>query len=281
MSVGTTFAFWKMAGGGNDFIVLDGVTTSLPPIEPERVRRWCRRGLSIGADGVIAVTPSGSAQVRMLHWNSDGGANPYCGNGTRCVARFAVESALAGPALRIETGAGIMQAEVEAQSGRVSVQVPRPRDLRRGVRVSAHGRSFAGGFVLVGVPHFVTEVDDLASLDVASVGAALRSHAEFGEAGANIDFIRRAGEGIVEIRTYERGVEAETLSCGSGAIAAAVWLGVDREERGSVLMRTRSGVELGVRNGGTAREPVLWLAGDARIIYTGTATGEAAEGFPA
>ena len=273
------FSFWKMAGGGNDFIMLDGVSQNLPELEPERIRRLCSRGMSIGADGLIALVPSDRASVRMLHWNADGGANDFCGNGARCAARLAREAGLCDAALTLETGAGVLKAEV-LERGTARVQMPAPRDLARGLRLPLPHREVEADFVRIGVPHIVTEVVDLGSAGLLSEGAGLRRHPALGPEGANVNFVRRLADGTVEIRTYERGVEGETLSCGSGAAAAAFWLRLRTGGEEPVVLRTRSGIILTIRMRRGEFLEDFWLEGDARIIYKGAATDEAERGFP-
>jgi diaminopimelate epimerase len=283
------FPFWKMAGGGNDFILLDGVSRELPELGRERIRRLCRRGLSIGADGLVAVVGSGLADVKMTHWNSDGGANEFCGNGTRCAARFVFESGLCGRRMSIETGAGVLRSEV-LSGGTVKVELPRPRGLARSLQLTAAGpsaggwpsgpRTIMGDFVIVGVPHLVVELEELDSVDVHALGSALRHHPGLGEEGANVHFVRRLSDKELEIRSYERGVEGETLACGSGAAAAAYSLRLKTRGDDPVTLRTRSGIELTVRMEGKGDEGRLfWLEGDARVVYRGVITDETETGF--
>jgi len=264
-----------MAGGGNDFIVLDGVNRPAPEFSPEEIRRLCRRGVSIGADGLVVLARSECAGVRMLHWNSDGGANPFCGNGTRCAARLAFELDLVPLKTTIETGSGVMDAELFV-GGEVSVQVPRASGLRRGIGLEASGKLFEGDFVVIGVPHFVTmSAAPLSSLDLVAIGPPLRRHPDLGPAGANVSFVERHGADTLRIRTFERGVEGETGSCGSGSVAAALSLRLASGGDRPVRLLPTSGIPLTVTmrlEGGELTD--FRLRGDARIVFRGEATPE-------
>jgi len=265
--------FVKMSGAGNDFIAL---VEPLPPgvaLGPERIRAWCRRGLSLGADGLFMLAHEGPGAVRMTHYNADGSEAALCINGTRCAARLAFElgwSAEDDDLVTVSTGAGELRARRLAPD-EVSLELPDP--IPAGDRApvpmapEVDGRSWPGFFVTVGVPHFVLAWDgDLASAPVATLGPALRSHPDLGPAGANVDFVRFAAPDRIEIRSFERGVEAETLACGTGVLAAvATGLATGRSAL-PVTALTRSGFELRVE----AAQGDRWaLAGDARLVARG------------
>ena len=270
-----SWSFWKMAGGGNDFIVVDGITRPAPVFGARQIRRLCRRGVSIGADGVIVLERSDVAGVRMRHWNADGGENDFCGNGTRCAARLAFDLGLVPMTARVETGAGVMLAEIFV-GGEVAVQVPAPTGLRRGLALDGAGRLYEGDFVIVGVPHFVTTARaPLSTLDLATIGPPLRRHPGLGPAGANVNFVERHGPDALGIRTFERGVEAETGSCGSGSVAAALCLRLKDGSDHPVKLVPTSGIPLTVtmrRDGDDLTD--IRLRGDARIVFKGEATPE-------
>jgi diaminopimelate epimerase len=236
------------------------------------VSALCRRGTGIGADGLILLERSAQG-IKMTHWNSDGLRNDYCGNGTRCAARLAFERGLTGRSFVLETDAGRLAAEVlpdgsvrteaPAFSGDpVPVDVPLPAEPRA---------PRAGHLVTCGVPHLVVEVDDPAAVDVEMLGAKLRRHPALGPSGANVDFVREGKDGTLDIRTFERGIEGETLACGSGALAAAAWAWGRRGGRKPVLLRTRSGATLRVSADNGPAGPRVWLEGEARIVFRGTA----------
>jgi len=266
--------FIKMSGAGNDFIALVEPLPAGVALGPERIRTWCRRGLSLGADGLFVLAHEGPGAVRMTHYNADGSAAALCINGTRCAARLAFELGWSAEddndRVTVSTGAGELRARRLAPD-EISLELPDP--IPAGDRApvpmapEVDGRSWTGFFVTVGVPHFVLAWDgDLASAPVATLGPALRSHPDLGPAGANVDFVRFAAPDRIEIRSFERGVEAETLACGTGVLAAvAAGLATDRSAL-PVTALTRSGFELRVEPAGTDG----WaLAGDARLIARG------------
>jgi diaminopimelate epimerase len=257
--------FFKMSGGGNDFIVFDNRGGEIA-LGAGWVRAVCRRGLGVGADGVIALEKSPKAHFRMRYFNADGGEAAFCGNGIRCAARFAFMKVIAPRDMYIETGGGVRRAAVDGTEVTVEMENPVLEKLHR--RVKAEGRVFEGHSVRAGVPHFIHFVEDLENFPVERLGAALRRHPDFGADGTNVSFVKSAGPGRLSLRTFERGVEGETLACGSGsacAAAAAVSLGmtgfpVECLTRGGAVL-TISG-EVGER-GITG----LRLKGEARIVY--------------
>jgi len=260
----------KMSGAGNDFVVLDAATASAIPDLPDWARHVCRRGLSVGADGVLVVGPEdGAVRVRFL--NPDGG-EAFCGNGTRCAARFAVLRGLAGDAVRLLTAAGEVAASVDG--GRVRLELPGPRDLGPW-EGDVGSESLAGRRIEAGVPHLVLEVDDVREAPLDRWGPALAHHPDFGTPGTNVDVVSAGTDGVLCIRTWERGVEGETLSCGSGAVAGARFLAL-RHGTGDVRVLPASGVPLRV----TLRGNLAILEGDARVIFDGTLPLEAVSGFP-
>ena len=245
--------FWKMTGAGNDFIALPTTPDRLPEDPAIFVQRVCRRGLSVGADGVLFVTPPRGAisstahgaswtaadqTVRarppdrgrasdegpdavLIHYNADGGRSAFCGNGTRCAARFATLMGFADPPLVLLTDAGRVRAEVSGEAVRIDVPPP---SSPVGLRLTARGSDLNAWLVLAGVPHLIVPVSEPEAVNVAALGAALRAHPRLGPEGANVDFIGPYVGGRAPLRTFERGVEAETLACGSGAIATAAVL---------------------------------------------------------
>ena len=264
----------KMSGAGNDFVVLDAGTAATIPDLARFARKVCRRGLSVGADGVLVVGPEeGAVRVRFL--NPDGG-EAFCGNGTRCAARFAVLRGLSGEAVRLRTAVGEVEARVEG--AQVRLELPGPRDLGPW-EGSVDGLSLTGRRIEAGVPHLVLEVEDVAAAPLERWGPALAHHGAFGPAGTNVDVVAPGAGGTLRIRTWERGVEGETLSCGSGAVAGAHFLALRRGE-GDVRVLPVSGVPLRVTLRGELAAP--WgarLEGDARVIFEGTLPDEAVSGF--
>jgi diaminopimelate epimerase len=267
--------FWKISGSGNDFIMIDHRTPLIDPQEMKRfVAQVCRRGLSVGADGVILVEPSTKADYKWHYYNADGGEVEMCGNGSRCVARFAYLNKIAPAKHTIETLAGIVQAEVIGD--RVRVQLPDPTDLRLDLKIEINGKTYAGHFANTGVPHVVYFVEDVDAVDVIGLGRATRHHSLFAPRGTNANFISVTDRQNLKIRTYERGVEDETLACGTGAIASAIITTALGKTAPPVSLVTRSGIRLGVdfsQEGRTFKN--ITLEGDARIVYKGEILEEA------
>jgi diaminopimelate epimerase len=266
-----------MSGAGNDFLVLDREAShSLGGDLVGWVRRVCRRGLSVGADGVLLVEPAGPERVRVRFYNPDG-SPAFCGNGSRCAARFAHSRGFAGPSMVLETAIGELPAEILGE--RVRLELPPPRET--GPRtLEWPGERLDGRGIDSGVPHFVVWTGSVARAPLESWGPRVRSHPAFGEAGTNLDLVARLEDGALAIRTWERGVEGETLACGSGALAAAH---ASRLEGGpqSVTVLPASGVPLTVSLPGPAADPDLAiLEGDARFIFEGVLGPDATRGFP-
>lgn len=272
--------FWKMSGSGNDFIIID-YRKPVPSQDEMRVfvSKVCRRGISVGADGVILIKPSSVADYGWRYYNSDGGEVEMCANGSRCAARFAVENNIAPEKHRFETLAGIINAEVITDPGghvRVRVCLPDPSGLRLNVPIALSDQIDTGHTVNTGVPHVVYFVDDVEKVDVIALGRKTRYHSLFTPKGTNANFVTVNERNQMMIRTYERGVENETLACGTGAIASALVATALKRTTPPVFLRTRSGVMLVVdfkKENGNFRN--ISLEGDARIIYKGEIEKEA------
>jgi diaminopimelate epimerase len=267
--------FAKMSGSGNDFIVIDNRRDLIPRRGMKAfVKAVCRRGLSVGADGVIFLQRSSRANFRWHYFNADGGEAEMCGNGSRCVARFAVLHKIAPKTLTFETLAGVIHADV-GKAG-VTVRLPLPSDLRLHVPLAVDGKQHDAHFFNTGVPHTVLFVDDVDAVDVARLGRAIRFHPLFAPAGTNANFVEIDAPTRLTIRTYERGVEGETLACGTGAVAAALLAALLGKARSPVTLKTRGGPPLKVGfdlDDGTVTR--VELTGEARLVYEGTLWPEA------
>lgn len=255
--------FWKMHGAGNDFILVDDRTGGFPVDEPAFRAGLCDRRHGIGSDGLLLIQPSAVADIRMRFFNPDGSEADFCGNGARCLARLAHEIGAAPADLRIETRAGLVRAEILAPP-LVRLHLPPAKDWRLGMAVEWQNRPLTLHFVNTGVPHAVAVVDDLAAVDVPALGAFIRRHPLFAPAGTNADFIQVRGPDSLAIRTYERGVEGETLACGTGILAAALVAEKLGLVRAPVRVRAAGGDELEV-----GLTP-LTLTGPAEHLFRGT-----------
>lgn len=271
--------FSKMAGGGNDFVMIDNRTGKIGDAS-ELARRICTRALSVGGDGLILIETSARATFRMRYYNSDGSVGAFCGNGTRCAARFAFLNVIAGRKMTIETDAGIVGAEM-GEGGLVTLSLPAPHSFRAQRPLPVGDTVVRGSSIVVGVPHYVVFLrDDLWSQDIAPLGRAIRRHPELAPEGANANFVVVHDSHSIEVRTYERGVEGETLACGSGVVASAVTSALFGKVQSPVSVLTRSGITLEVSfelKDGYADS--VRLRGDARLIYRATITPETLEGF--
>lgn len=215
--------FWKMHGAANDFILVDDRSRTFPATDTAWLAAIAARRTGVGCEGIILIQPSDTADFRMRFFNPDGSEVEMCGNGARCVARLAHELGAAPARMTIETVAGPLKAEQADRQIRLHLTAPKDWRLNRALTVG--GRTLTYGFVNSGVPHAVVEVADLTACDVQGLGSALRHHADFAPKGTNANFISVTGPHSLDVRTYERGVEAETLACGTGIAASALVAG--------------------------------------------------------
>lgn len=254
----TRIPFTKMVGTGNDFIVVEARRHRLTALKrqwPAISRALCDRHAGIGADGLLVLEPSRRADVKMRVFNPDGSEAEMCGNGARCVAQYIAQGAggrghgARGEPVTIETMAGVLSANVRAN--RVAMRMPDPTELQPNLAIGVNGRKLRMGFVNTGVPHAVVATERLEGIDVNSLGRQLRFHRAFSPRGSNVNFVQPAGRtNRLRVRTYERGVEHETLACGTGVVASAVIHvlrhdpqrqrdGRDRQHRVQVITRSR------------------------------------------
>jgi diaminopimelate epimerase len=258
-----------MSGSGNDFVMVDA--RKKPPGEladPKVVIRLCARATGIGADGVVFLEPSDKADVKLTYLNSDGSLADLCGNATLCTTRLAVRLGAGQPeGLTIETGAGIIRARI-LDSGRPEIDLAEVTEVRpEAPGIGPEGTESRVGFVRPGIPHLTIEVPDVKAVDVVGRGRPLRFHPTLRD-GANVNFVSRAGPDWT-IRTYERGVEGETLACGTGAIGSAILIATWTGSNGPILLRTKSGRMLQVRLEKTASGWLPSLSGDAEFVFDG------------
>ncbi len=260
---------YKMQGSGNDFILIDNTESRVPQkAMAEWAQKICRRAFGAGADGLIFLdeAPADSEVDYIWHfYNADGSRAEMCGNGSRCAARLAYELELAGRTHVLGTDAGPVRAEVLPETDEAKVQLTAPIDLKTSMTLSAAGRELTVHHVNTGVPHVVQVVDDVDSVDLATIAPALRYHDAFAPAGGNVNFIQVTGPDTIRLRTYERGVEDETYACGTGA-AAAVYIANQLGLCAPAATVTTSGGEhltISQENGN------LYLQGQAVLVYKG------------
>lgn len=265
--------FMKMSGSGNDFILIDH---RKPIFQREHMKEFvqkvCRRRISVGADGLIFIEPSEKADFKWQFFNADGSEAEMCGNGGRCAARFAYLKGIAGSSLTFETIAGVLSAEVDGK--RVKLELTRPHGLKLDENLVVEGKPLRVSSINTGVPHAVHFVDDVEQWDVVRMGRAIRNHSHFAPSGTNANFVQIGKDSHLAVRTYERGVEDETLACGTGATASAVVAHLLKKVEPPVAVTTRSGEILTIHF--QSRDGVLtdvFLEGDVTPVFEGKLTG--------
>lgn len=268
--------FTKMSGTGNDFIIVDNRQNLVARADQAGLAaRICRRMFSVGADGLILIEASAEADFCWQFYNADGSVAEMCGNGSRCAARFAFEQGIAGRTMRFATIAGLIEAEV-LDGDEVKIKLTRPADYRRNLTVELDGTPFQLSFINTGVPHAVIFVDR-SDVPVKKWGRVIRYHELFQPAGTNANFVQLLGGNAIYARTYERGVEDETMACGTGAVASAIMAAIHHGLGSPVVVQTSGGDRLTIHfelDGGGVVQQVC-LQGPARKIYTGNLTAEA------
>ncbi len=252
--------FTKMVASGNDFVVVETNKLSAKSV--------CNRKFGIGADGLLVLEKSRIANIKMRIFNADGSEAEMCGNGARCAALFAVDQLACPKKILIETKAGIIKAEVNRDI--VKIKLTEPKNLRFDIPIKVNGRVLRVNFINTGVPHAVIFVSGIDKIDVDSIGREVRSHKRFAPAGTNVDFVEVLGKSSIRIRTYERGVEGETLACGTGSTAAALVFALKNNVDRLIKVTTQGEEALKVyfkkeKN----RFNNVWLEGKARIVYKG------------
>lgn len=264
--------FYKMSGSGNDFVMLDGRRTEVEDWTPKRIVWLCDRRMGVGADGLVILTPVGPDRVRMDFWNCDGSRADMCGNAALCSTRLAAYLEMGSAAgMQLVTGAGTFPVRCRPEGEEAELHLPDfplPR-IPDGLVIGPAESS--ARLATVGVPHLVLEVQDLEQSGLMERGRELRRHPALGTPGANVNFIApENGTGRWCLRTYERGVEGETLACGTGAVAAAVALAQDGRATMPVEVMTRSGRILHITATLSAEKAAnVWLAGEGSLVFTG------------
>jgi len=212
--------FWKMSGSGNDFVVIDNRRHALRGNLSRWAKILCHRQFGVGADGLLLLEKDKTEDFRMVYYNADGSRADMCGNGARCMAWFAHEQKAVGNVFRFRTDAYPVGAKVRGAV--VQISLADARDYRREVVAKVNGKTYRPAFVNTGVPHAVLVVPNAYKIFVSDLGRALRFHKAFGPRGTNVNFVQKIGANKLRVRTYERGVEGETLACGTGVVASAI-----------------------------------------------------------
>jgi diaminopimelate epimerase len=265
--------FTKMTGAGNDFVVIDDRMSRIRN-GPKTAKLLCDRRWGIGADGLLLLRKSRSASYRMMYYNADGSYGGMCGNGGRCIASYAVAAKIAGRKHVFEALDHVYSAAVSKSE--VILTMKSPQNAVLDVEIDLKLRRLPVSFIDTGSPHVVVPIVNLRGdpslngLDVVGLGRAIRHHGCFAPAGTNVNFIEKVGAKSIKIRTYERGVENETLACGTGAIASAIVATRRWKIAPPVTVIPRSGMRLRVDfsdlDGSISN---VRLAGPAKVVYTG------------
>ena len=260
--------FWKMHGAGNDFILVDDRGETFPASDSAWLERISARRNGVGCEGIILIQPSLASDFRMRFFNPDGKEAEMCGNGARCVARLAHDIGAAPKRMSMDTVAGKLEAEIIEDV--VRLHMTQPTDWRLDAELDLDGQRVAYGFVNSGVPHVVVSVANLDEYDVPGIGRRIRYHADFAPAGTNANFIMATGASELRVRTYERGVEGETLACGTGVVASALIAGAMELVGPPVSVTAMSGDVLQVGYVGSGQDVHdVTLLGPAEYVYEG------------
>jgi diaminopimelate epimerase len=259
--------FMKMSGSGNDFILIDHRKPMFKRDQMQAfARKVCRRRVSVGADGLIFIEPSERADFKWQFFNADGSEAEMCGNGGRCAARFAHLKGMTGPSLTFETIAGILSAQVNGM--RVKLEMTKPHGFKLDETLVAEGKSISVSSLNTGVPHAVYFVEEVEELDVVRMGRAIRNHPHFAPGGTNVNFVRVGKGSDLNVRTYERGVEDETLACGTGVVASSLISAFKGLVKSPVSVQTRGGEVLRVHFEIEGKEvKSVFYEGEVHIIY--------------
>ncbi len=264
--------FYKMTGGGNDFVIFDNRKGILPDDYAGLAKKLCDRKFAIGADGLLAVEKCADADFRMIYYNSDGSRAAMCGNGARCIARFANLLKAAPSKMTFQTDAGLISAEVKNKT--VIIGMSTPQDMRLDFPIKMEeDRELNLSFVNTGVPHAVLTVTDIEKTEVQELGRAIRYHKEFAPAGTNVNFVQVKDNHTLIVRTYERGVEGETLACGTGVTASSLIFAAKKMVESPVSCITRGGETLTIffePDGGGLPTKNVQLEGPAAVCFKGT-----------
>ena len=229
--------FYKMSGAGNDFVIIDNFKNNIK-LTQKHIEKICKRGFAIGADGLMFIEKPNDKNYdfKMRYYNSDGKEAEMCGNGGRCIARFAYLKGYTAKRMKFLAKDGEHIAEIKSGIN-VKLKMIKPFDIKRNIKIKVNGKIISGHFANSGVPHFVVRVKNINNIDVVNFGRALRYHKFFAPKGTNVNFVK-IEKNLLLLRTYERGVENETFACGTGAVATAILMG----EKPPVTIKVLGGI---------------------------------------
>lgn len=273
--------FTKMSGAGNDFILFEHDELQL---SSEKIRVLCNRNFGIGADGILLIGKSDSKDFKVSYYNSDGSAGALCANGVRCAVRYLYEQGKIGSKTEFEFVGQTFKAEV-IDNDSIRQQLNAPIRIKRNFKVKAAGQLLNANYIDLGSKHLVIFVEDILvdplnpkanfksinDIDVSNLGRELRYHTDFAPEGVNVNFIQTLDRNLLAIRTYERGVEAETLACGSGSVSSAIIAFLEKKLQLPIKIQTYGGAFLDVNfNLLINKFSDIWLTGPAKRVFDGT-----------
>lgn len=262
--------FYKMTGGGNDFVLLDNRKGKIRADYSALAKKLCDRKFSIGADGLLALETAKDADFRMVYYNADGSRAEMCGNGARCIARFAYLHKAAPKKMDFMTDAGLIGAEIKTDT--VKIKMSEPKGLRLDFPIKLDGKEINLSSLNTGVPHAVLMVSDIEKADVQAMGRQIRYHRDFAPAGTNVNFVKHRDNHSLTVRTYERGVEGETLACGTGVVASSLIAAAKSLVESPVACATRGGDVMNVYfkfNPKDGSFSDVYLEGPALVCFQG------------
>jgi len=262
-----TIKFSKMVATGNDFVIVDNRKSQIRGSKARLARSLCDRKLSIGADGLLFLENSRKADFRMRIFNPDGSEPDMCGNGSRCIALYAKVHKIAGSNMVIEAAAGMLSAMVS--KGGVRIKMTDPRAIKFFINLKIDKKTYELHYVDTGVPHVVYFINSFNKIDTFPLGRSIRYHKAFRPAGCNVNFVQVKSNNTLSIRTYERGVEAQTLACGTGATASAVMTGILKGFNSPVKVCTEGGILRIYFKNKNSKISDVFLEGEAEEVFEG------------
>lgn len=266
-----TINFYKLTAAGNDFVLIDNRDNIVTEDKHSALAlKLCDRRYCIGGDGLILLEKSNKADFRMRYYNSDGSHASMCGNGGRSIARFAYELGIVKENMKFETDAGLITAEIKSNTV-VNLALYDPKDLKLDINLEIEDKNFEISCLNTGVPHAVIFVNDIETIDVFKYGRLIRNHNYFAPAGTNVNFVQLAKDNTIFVRTYERGVEDETLACGTGVTASSIISALKGKVSVPVKIITRGKDNLSVScTFENSKISNVFLEGPAIVTFTGS-----------
>jgi len=259
--------FTKMVATGNDFVVIDNKDSIFGSRLSTIAKRLCDRKFGIGADGLLVIERSKREDFKMRIFNPDGSEPEMCGNGSRCIALFAKIRRIAKKDMEIRTKAGRLSASVENES--VKINMTEPHGMRLNMNLKIQGKSIIVHYINTGVPHVVYFVNNIEKVDICKIGSAIRFHREFSPEGTNVNIVQKRSNSSIFVRTYERGVEEETLACGTGSVASGIIASFIEEYRSPVKVCTKGGDLKIYFNKKGKKVTDVFLEGQAKEVFNG------------